>query len=104
MVGADDWETKASMTPYTGAAEVTLCCGFSSVADSVVGGAHCIFYPHLNLQHGIARGIEKRDLEGIETVSSREEALEALERCLEEGFEKPEYENGAPAFVDAIEK
>lgn len=103
MVGADDWELKASMTPYTEAADCILCTGFSSIADSVVGGTHCIVYPHLFLQKGIARGISNRDLNGIETVYSSEEAYNSLLNCLENSCEEPDYENGAKAFVDVVE-
>ncbi len=102
MVGADDWETKAAMTPQTSAASVVLCSGFSSIADSVVGGTHTVVWPNLFLQKGIARGIEDRDIEGIETVWSYDEAVEALERCLESPGETPDFESGAPEFVDHV--
>ncbi|PSH00381.1 MAG: hypothetical protein BRC30_03820 [Nanohaloarchaea archaeon SW_7_46_7] len=103
MVGADDWETEACMTPKTSAAKCTVCTGFSSIADSVVGSTHCIMYPHLFLQDGIARGIEQRDIRGLETVYSSEEALESIRNCLENSCDEPEYENGAEAFVDIVE-
>ena len=103
MVGADDWETEACMTPKTSAAKCTVCTGFSSIADSVVGSTHCIMYPHLFLQDGIARGIEQRDIKGLETVYSSEEALESVRNCLENSCNEPEYENGAEAFVDIVE-
>jgi hypothetical protein len=103
MVGADDWDTKASMTPQTKAAECTVCCGFSSIADSVVGGTHCIVYPHLFLQQGIARSIEERDLNGLEVAHTKDEVLKAAKRCVDSSCAQPDYENGAEEFVNAIE-
>lgn len=101
-VGDDSWETKPSMTPYTEAAEVVLCTGFSSIADTVVAGTPCIVYPFLPFQKAIAKGIEDRNLKGIETADSVEGAVKAVERCLEGSCENPEYENGAPELVDTV--
>jgi hypothetical protein len=39
-VGDDKWETKPSMTPYTEKADVVVCTGFSSIADTVVAEHH----------------------------------------------------------------
>lgn len=104
MVGADDWETKAVMTPHTEAASCVLCTGFSSIADATVGGTHCIVYPHLFLQRGLTRGIEERDLKGLEVVRSSDEARERIQNCLENKCETPEYENGVKEFVDIVEQ
>ncbi len=101
MVGDDDWDTKPSMTPYTEKAEVTVCTGFSSIADSVVAGTPCIVYPFLPFQEALAEEAQEKDLKGIETASDVQEVVEHVEYFIE-NQEDPEYENGAKEFVDAV--
>ena len=38
-VGDDEWETKPTMTPYTAAADVVICTGFSSTAFGAIEGS-----------------------------------------------------------------
>ena len=102
VVGDDNWETKPSMTPYTEKADVVICTGFSSIADTVVAGTHCIVYPFLPFQKGIAKGIEERNLKGLQVVRSVEESVEAAEKCVKTSCDTPEYENGAEEFVDEL--
>lgn len=100
-VGDDDWDTKPSMTPYTEKAEVTVCTGFSSIADSVVAGTPCVIYPFLPFQKALAKEAERRDVNGIDTASDVQEVVERVEYFID-NQEDPEYENGAREFVDAV--
>ncbi|SEH39796.1 UDP:flavonoid glycosyltransferase YjiC, YdhE family [Halopenitus malekzadehii] len=100
-VGDDDWETKPTMTPYTEAADVVICTGFSSIADTVVAGTPCVIYPFLPFQKAIAERAEREGNEGIARAASVPDAvLKAKRFC--ESDESPDYENGAPEFVDAV--
>ncbi len=100
-VGDDDWETKPTMTPYTAAADVVICTGFSSIADTVVAGTPCVIYPFLPFQKAIANGAAERGIEGVARADSVGEAVTQAKR-LRALSERPDYENGAPAFVDAV--
>ncbi|MFW6321296.1 MAG: hypothetical protein ACOC0Z_05550 [Halohasta sp.] len=100
-VGDDDWETTPTMTPYTAAAEVVVCTGFSSIADTVVAGTPCVIYPFLPFQKAIGKRVERKGIEGISTARSVEAVVDAaIDYCHSD--ETPEYDNGAPAFVDAV--
>lgn len=100
-VGDDDWETKPTMTPYTEAADVVICTGFSSIADTVVAGTPCVIYPFLPFQRAIAEKAERERIEGISMANSVTDAVaEAKRYC--DSDERPDYENGAPAFVDVV--
>ncbi|WP_096390902.1 glycosyltransferase [Halopenitus persicus] len=100
-VGDDDWETKPTMTPYTEAADVVICTGFSSIADTVVAGTPCVIYPFLPFQKAIAERAERKGIEGVAKATSVPDAvLKAKRFC--ESEESPDYENGAPEFVDAV--
>jgi hypothetical protein len=100
-VGDDDWETKPTMTPYTAAADVVICTGFSSIADTVVAGTPCVIYPFLPFQKAIADRAERDDIEGVSKATSVAEVVESAERYCD-STARPEYENGAPAFVDVV--
>ncbi len=101
-VGDENWETKKSMTPYTKAADVVICTGFSSIADTVVAGTPCIIYPFLPFQKAIADRVEEKQLEGLQKAESVKEAVEAaVYYCNGEGG-VPEYENGAPELIDYV--
>lgn len=100
-VGDDDWETKPAMTPYTAAANVVVCTGFSSIADTVVAGTPCIIYPFLPFQKALADRADTKDIKGISKATSVDAVVDTVEYyCHSE--EKPAYENGATAFVDAV--
>jgi len=100
-VGDDDWETKPTMTPYTAAADVVICTGFSSIADTVVAGTPCVIYPFLPFQKAIGQRVDEKRIEGVSTATAVEDVVDqAIGYC--EGDETPDYDNGAPAFVDAI--
>ncbi|MFB6241430.1 MAG: hypothetical protein ABEJ36_01345 [Candidatus Nanosalina sp.] len=101
-VGDEDWEVKSSMTPYTEAADVVVCTGFSSIADTVVAGTPCIVYPFLPFQKALADKAERKDIEGITRADSVEEIISSVDRYCSEGSESPEYENGAPELVDRV--
>ncbi|MDY6775466.1 MAG: hypothetical protein SV253_05240 [Halobacteria archaeon] len=102
MVGSDDWEIQPSMTPHTEAASCVVCTGYSSIADTVVGGTPCIVYPFLPFQKSLAEKAEMKDTEGVIKADNVEEVLEAVERCCNGEVESPEYENGAEEFVDIL--
>ncbi len=104
QVGDDEWETKPAMTPYTEKADVVICTGFSSIADTVVAGTPCIVYPFLPFQEAIADGIEEKNLKGLSKATSVEEVVQEAERYCQEDAESPEYDNGASEFVDALLK
>jgi UDP-N-acetylglucosamine:LPS N-acetylglucosamine transferase len=104
QVGDDQWKTKPAMTPYTEKADVVICTGFSSIADTVVAGTPCIIYPFLPFQKAIADKVEEEDLEGISKATSVEEVVEEAEKYCQDDSESPDYENGAPGFVDALLK
>lgn len=101
-VGDDNWETKPAMTPYTEKAEVVICTGFSSIADTVVAGTPCIIFPFLPFQKAIANKVEEKGLEGLSKATSVEEVVDEVGYYLSEEAETPEYENGAPEFVDVV--
>ena len=101
-VGDESWETKASMTPYTEAAECVVCTGFSSIADTVVAGTPCIVFPHLHMQELLTEQIDKRDIKGVSTAYSVEEAVEKSIEVCEGESERPEFENGAPEVADIL--
>lgn len=101
-VGDDEWETKPSMTPYTEKADVVICTGFSSIADTVVAGTPCIIYPFLPFQRAIADRVEEKNLKGLSKATSVEGVVEEAEHYSSGSGESPEYENGAPGFVDAL--
>ena len=100
-VGDDEWETKQTMTPYTAAADVVVCTGFSSIADTVVAGTPCVIYPFLPFQKAIADRAEATDLEGVARARTVTEVIDRVE-YFGETDERPHYENGAEAFVDAV--
>lgn len=100
-VGDDDWETKPTMTPYTEAADVVICTGFSSIADTVVAGTPCVIYPFLPFQKALADEAERKGIEGVSKATSVDEVVErATYYC--ESDECPDYENGAADFVDVV--
>jgi UDP-N-acetylglucosamine:LPS N-acetylglucosamine transferase len=100
-VGDDEWETKPTMTPYTAAADVVICTGFSSIADTVVAGTPCVIYPFLPFQEAIARRAEDKNIQGVARASTVTEVIEKTRQYRDSG-ERPEHENGAPAFVDIV--
>lgn len=100
-VGDESWVTKPSMTPYTEAAGVVVCTGFSSIADTVVTGTPCVVYPFLPFQKAVANGIESRDIEGITQANSVEAVLQKVNKYINCN-EYPDYDNGASELVDFI--
>jgi hypothetical protein len=100
-VGDDEWETKPTMTPYTAAADVVVCTGFSSIADTVVAGTPCVIYPFLPFQKAIAERADSMGIEGISQATSVEGVIDTVvEYCGSEV--RPSYDNGASAFVDSV--
>lgn len=100
-VGDERWEPKPTMTPYTEAADVVVCTGFSSIADTVVAGTPCVIYPFLPFQKALADRAVEEDIEGISRATTVAEAVEKVtHHCNSD--ERPDYENGAPAFVDVV--
>lgn len=100
-VGDDDWEAKPTMTPYTAAAEVVVCTGFSSIADTVVAGTPCVIFPFLPFQRALADRAQAKGIDGVAKAASVDAVIEQVEYyCQHE--ESPEYDNGAGAFVDAV--
>jgi len=100
-VGDDEWETKPTMTPYTAAADVVVCTGFSSIADTVVAGTPCVIYPFLPFQKAIADRADTMGIEGISKATSVEHVIDrVVEYCGSDV--QPSYDNGAPAFVDRV--
>ncbi|MFB6175104.1 MAG: hypothetical protein ABEJ87_03935, partial [Candidatus Nanohalobium sp.] len=102
QVGDDKWETKPAMTPYTEKADVVICTGFSSIADTVVAGTPCIIYPFLPFQKALGDRVEEKGLEGITKATSVDEVVEKAEYFTNVASESPDYENGAPEFVDVL--
>lgn len=102
QVGDEKWETKPAMTPYTEKADVVICTGFSSIADTVVAGTPCIIYPFLPFQKAIANKVEEENLKGLEKATSVDEVVEKAEYYSNGEGENPEYENGASEFVDTL--
>lgn len=102
MVGSDDWEIKPSMTPHTEAASCVVCTGYSSIADTVVGGTPCVVHPFLPFQRSLAEKAEQKGTKGVVKADSVDRVVEAAERCCNGGIEAPEYENGAKEFVDIL--
>ncbi|AOV94701.1 hypothetical protein AQV86_02130 [Nanohaloarchaea archaeon SG9] len=101
-VGDDSWETKASMTPYTEAADCVVCTGFSSIADTVVAGTPCVVFPHLQMQELLTKQIDSRDIKGVSTAYSVDEAVEKSIEVCEGDSERPEFDNGAPEVADVL--
>ncbi|EGQ43415.1 MAG: hypothetical protein J07AB43_14060 [Candidatus Nanosalina sp. J07AB43] len=102
VVGGENWETKASMTPHMAAADCVICTGYSSIADAAVAGTTCVVYPFIPFQKAIANEIDDRDIEGIRTADSVDKALSTAEKCVEADCSKPDFENGSKEFVDAV--
>ena len=100
-VGDDSWEPKPTMTPYTAAADVVVCTGFSSIADTVVAGTPCVIFPFLPFQKALAERADEKDIEGISQARSVDAVIEQVEHYCE-CDEQPQYENGAEAFVDTV--
>ena len=92
------------MTPYTEKADVVICTGFSSIADTVVAGTKCIVFPFLPFQKAIANEIDERNLQGLYGAYIPDEVVETALECVEEEGNNPEYENGAEEFVDEVMK
>lgn len=97
----DDWEITPAMTPYTGAADVVVCTGFSSIADTVVAGTPCVIYPFLPFQRALAEKAERKNIDGVAHAASVSEVVENVRR-FRDSDERPAYENGAPAFADIV--
>ena len=97
----DDWEITPAMTPYTGAADVVVCTGFSSIADTVVAGTPCVIYPFLPFQKALAERAEQKDIDGVGHATGVREVIERV-RQFRDAQERPDYENGAPEFVDIV--
>ncbi len=102
VVGGENWETKASMTPHMAAADCVICTGYSSIADAAVAGTTCVVYPFLPFQKAIVDEIEERNIEGIKTANSVDDVLNVAEKCVETDCSKPEFENGSKEFVDVV--
>lgn len=102
MVGSDDWEIKPSMTPHTEAANCVVCTGYSSIADTVVGGTPCVVYPFLPFQRSLAEKAERKGTEGVLKADTVDEVVETAEMCCNGEVQDPEYENGAEEFVDVL--
>ena len=102
-VGDDEWETKPAMTPYTAAADVVVCTGFSSIADTVVAGTPCVIYPFLPFQKALAERAEQLAIEGVSRAPSVEAVLDAVSYYCN-ADEQPSYDNGASEFVDVLLK
>jgi len=100
-VGDDDWETKPTMTPYTAAADVVVCTGFSSIADTVVAGTPCVIYPFLPFQKALAERAEAKHLPGISMATTVDRVIDRVEEYVGNDV-APDYDNGAPAFVDTV--
>lgn len=102
MVGSDDWEIKPSMTPHTEAASCVVCTGYSSIADTVVGGTPCIVYPFLPFQKSLAEKAECKGVNGFIKADTVDDVVKAAERCCDGEVSEPEYKNGAKEFVDIL--
>ena len=100
-VGDDDWETKPTMTPYTAAADVVVCTGFSSIADTVVAGTPCVIYPFLPFQRALAERAAAKQLTGISMATTVDRVIDRVEEHVNSDV-TPDYDNGAPAFVDTV--
>ena len=100
-VGDDDWETKPTMTPYTAAADVVVCTGFSSIADTVVAGTPCVIFPFLPFQRALAERAEAKHLPGISMATTVDRVIDRVEAYVNSDV-APDYDNGAPAFVDTV--
>jgi hypothetical protein len=100
-VGDDDWETKPTMTPYTAAADVVVCTGFSSIADTVVAGTPCVIFPFLPFQKALAERAEAKHLTGISMATTVDRVIDRVEEYVDSDV-APDYDNGAPAFVDTV--
>jgi len=100
-VGDENWEPKPAMTPYTEAANVVVCTGFSSIADTVVAGTPCVIYPFLPFQKGIAQRAENENIEGVSIARTVTEAVDRAEHYCGVD-ERPDYANGAGEFVDVL--
>lgn len=99
VVGGEGWEAVPAMLPFMEEADAVLCTGFSSLSEAAVAGTRCVLYPFIDAQEGVAREIEKRDIEGVKVVRSQSKALEEL---LKDGPD-PEYPNGADEIAEDIE-
>lgn len=100
-IGGQKWETKPSMTPHTEKADVVVCTGFSSIADTVVAGTPCVVYPFLPFQKALAEKIDEKDIEGVSMARTVNQVIEEVERYYNSN-KAPDYENGAEEFVDVL--
>ncbi|MFB6115994.1 MAG: glycosyltransferase [Candidatus Nanosalina sp.] len=101
-VGDDDWETTKTMAPYTEAADCVVCAGFSSIADAVVPGTPTVIYPFIPGQKAIAGKVDDKEIKGIETAYSTEQAVKSALSISKSNTESPDYENGASKFADIL--
>jgi hypothetical protein len=101
-VGDEEWETKKTMSPYTEAADCVVCAGFSSIADAVVPGTPTVVFPFIPGQEAIAGKIDEKEIPGIGTAYTAEEAAEEAEKAINGEYKKPEFENGAEKFADIV--
>jgi hypothetical protein len=101
MVGDEEWEMVPSMYPYAEAADYVVCTGFSSIAESVVAGTHCIVDPFIEGQEAIANQIEDEDIQGITVCRETDEIIEEIEDGKKE---TPMYENGSEQVAEKLVK
>lgn len=99
MVGDEEWEMVPSMYPYAEAADYVVCTGFSSIAESVVAGTHCIVNPFIEGQEAIANQIEEEDIQGITVCREIGEIIEEIENGKRE---EPMYENGSEQVAERL--
>ena len=99
MVGDDDWEMVPSMYPYIESADFVVCTGFSSIAESVVAGTHCIVDPFIQGQEAIAEQVEDEGIEGITVCREIDKIVEEIES---DNTEEPSFENGSEQVAESI--
>lgn len=102
LVGGDGWEPRESMIPYIRSADVVVCSGFSSIADSVVSSTPCVVYPEIRGQKAVAEEIDRYNVKGVRTAESSEDAVDKALQFLESDPEKPSFENGFKQVVNSI--
>lgn len=98
LVGAEEWETTASMLPYMRAADVVVCSGYSTVMEAAVANTPCVIYPFTDEQQGVAQVIDSHTSRGF-TVATDPAAVRA---AVASPPAPPEYENGTDVIAERV--
>lgn len=98
LAGGENWQPVPALLPVIRRADAVVCSGYSTIMEAAVAGTPCVIYPFTDEQRGVARAIDRADVDGFTVVDEPGAVGDAIETL----SDSTPFENGADVIAESL--